>query len=77
VPGQIKQRRMRELIYFFCLPQALEKKINMSPALTNNALSIHPYNLAFVVAGKIKSLVFYPKTHFQSIVGLKTLIKIS
>jgi hypothetical protein len=49
----------------------------MSPALTNNALSIHPYNLAFVVAGKIKSLVFYPKTHFQFIVGLKTLIKIS
>jgi hypothetical protein len=70
VPGQIKQRRMRELIYFFCLPQALEKKLTCH-------LSIHPYNLAFVVAGKIKSLVFYPKTHFQSIVGLKTLIKIS
>jgi hypothetical protein len=77
VPGQINQRRVREPIYIFCLPHALEKKINMSPALTNNALFIHPYNLAFVAAEKIKSLVFYPKTHFQSIVGLKTLIKIS
>jgi hypothetical protein len=54
------------------MPHALGKKNDASPASTNDVSFVHPLNPAIVVPGKIRSFVFYSKTHFNQFLAQNT-----
>jgi len=54
------------------MPHALGKKNDASPASTNDVSFVHPLNPAIVVPRKIRSFVFYSKTHFNQFLAQNT-----